>query len=119
MLIARSSVGGGISNGTDSASLLSVSLKCCAHFAVWSSSLEMVLLFLFLTGQLGLLFFPVREVPRDLIWSFHVSLVHCVLCFLGQLLNEACLFLRFFSLPGFCPGNVLAIPASLLELVFG
>ena len=60
LLIARSSVGGGISNATHGANLLSVSLKCSAHFALWSSSLEMVLLFLFLTGQLGLLFFPER-----------------------------------------------------------
>ena len=57
VLIARSSVDGGISNGTDGASLLSVLLKCSAHLVLWSSSLEMVLPFLSLTGRLGLMFF--------------------------------------------------------------
>ena len=56
VFIARSSVGGRMSDGTDGVSL---------HIALWSSSLEMVLPFLSLTGRLGLLFLS-REVPRDL-----------------------------------------------------
>ena len=60
VLISRSSVGGGISGRMDGVGLLSVSLKCSAHHALWSSSPDMVLPFLSLMGRFGLLFFPER-----------------------------------------------------------
>ena len=54
----RSSVGGGIVGGVWGAGLFNVSLKCSAHRALWSPSLESRFPFLSSTGQLGLLFFP-------------------------------------------------------------
>ena len=58
MFMPRSSFRGGIVRGVRGVGLFNVSLKCSAHRALWSPSLESRFPFLSLTGRLGLLFFP-------------------------------------------------------------
>ena len=58
VLMSRSSLGGGMTSGTDGAGQLSVFLKRSAHRAFCCSSPRIMFLPLSFTGRLGLLFLP-------------------------------------------------------------
>ena len=73
MLTSSTCAAGGMSGGVGGGSLLSVSLKCSAHLALWSSSMVMMSPFLSLTGWVGLLFFP----ERVLVISYNLFMFRC------------------------------------------
>ena len=95
VFMPRCSVGGGIVGGVWGARLFNVSLKCSAHRALWSPSLESRFPFLSLTGWLGLLFF--LESVLVMSYSFFIFLCPAAVSasFVSSLM---CLLLSFLAL---------------------
>ncbi|CAE1310923.1 unnamed protein product [Acanthosepion pharaonis] len=113
VLMSNSLLGGEISGGKDGVCLLSV-----------SPILLSVPLTLRWYCHSGLTVFP-RESPCGFIQPFHVSLAHCSLCFMGQVLNEVSLvfsqtYLHFrIFLPVACLQFLLLfLVLGLVDLVF-